>query len=117
MLNGMSEAERRGLLGQRSTLLGCSSGFMVSSFERLLLCRPRSLESASRPASFCASSTDVLAMRQASAHALSTVDMPLPRSMPTANTLLGASNHFCYPTARSFLPPASSTGAVLLNVA
>ena len=46
---------------------------------------------------------------QASAHALSTVDMPLPRSKPTANALLAASNHFCYLTVRQILPPASSS--------
>ena len=84
----MSVAERRGLWDRRSTLLGCSSSLAASSFKRSPPSRPRCVESATRPASFCASRFDALAMPQSDAHGLSTTGSPSPGSLSAVREAL-----------------------------
>ena len=112
VLEAMFGVGRRALFGRRSTLLGCSSGLMASAFERSPPSRPRSLESGTRPTSFCTHGADAHAMPQPSAHELPMTGMPSTGSSSAEKARPGSIQSLFYPTAAPRgTPPGVSSGS------
>ena len=71
--------------------------------------RPRPLESATRPTSFCASSADIVAMPQPSAHGLLTTGRSSPGSVSVEKVLPRSINRILSSRHTRVLTPGSST--------